>query len=74
MPASWPWTFSCAPSTEAGHSLYYLRGDETKEVGMHTPWVPVMAFLGLQDRYWVIIIVVIIIIVALGFWARNRPA
>ena len=42
---------------------------------MHTaPWIPVMAFLGLQDRYWAIIVVVIIIILALVFWARNRPA
>ena len=33
---------------------------------------PLLAFLGLQYRYWVIIIVVIVVLLAIAFFARRR--
>jgi VIT1/CCC1 family predicted Fe2+/Mn2+ transporter len=34
---------------------------------------PVLAFLGIQYRYWAIIIVVIIVLLAIALFARRRP-
>ena len=35
--------------------------------------VPLMAFLGIRNRYWIIIIVVVIVLLALAYFARRRP-
>jgi VIT1/CCC1 family predicted Fe2+/Mn2+ transporter len=34
--------------------------------------IPVLAFLGIQFRYWAIIIVVIIVLLVLAIFARRR--
>ena len=34
--------------------------------------IPLLAFLGIQFRYWAIIIVVIIVILAVAYFARGR--
>jgi hypothetical protein len=34
--------------------------------------LPLLAFLGLRTRYWIIIVVVIIVIIAIAYFARGR--
>jgi len=34
--------------------------------------VPLMVFLGIQNRYWAIIIVVVLVLLALAYFARGR--
>jgi hypothetical protein len=36
--------------------------------------VPLLAFLGLRTRYWIIIIVVIVVLLLVAFLARRRTA
>lgn len=37
-------------------------------------FLPLLAFLGLRNRYWIIIIIVVIILIVLAFFARGRSA
>ena len=34
--------------------------------------VPLMAFLGIRNRYWIIIIVVILVLLVLAYFAQSR--
>lgn len=36
--------------------------------------IPVLAFLGLQCRYWAIIIVVLVVILAIAYVVRSRSS
>lgn len=35
-------------------------------------FIPLMAFLGIRNRYWLIIIVVVLVLLALAYFARSR--